>query len=370
MKRSSRRILIAIAVAVGAGCVSEPWGWRDASGPDREILLREFARRSRDGAVRSRERIEDLFPSRRALTAADPTAADEAQNGRRAVASAAWWGWDAANATEALQQAFRAPVDTLVIPAMQGPWLVDPLILDGPREVILEPGAVIMARRGSFIDTGDNLIRTTGQDGLRIIGYGARLVMRKADYRQPPYERSEWRHALAIFESSDVAVRGLSIESSGGDGVYIGQSRGADVCENILLSDVSLPDNHRQGVSVIAARGFRMEYTHIVGTRGTAPQAAIDFEPNSGLYGLTDCVVHRCLFERNAGAALTVFLVKMDETDRPVDIRIQETVILGHPLSVFIRGFRNGVRGRLEFVDTSVRGYGNIQRSGQFEVVR
>ena len=194
--------------------------------------------------------------------------------------------------------------------------------------------------------------------------------MRKEEYTRPPYVWSQWRHALALLESRQVHVEGLSIERSGGDGVYIGQSRGGEVPRDIRLTDLRLLENHRQGVSVISVDGFLMEYTYIAGTRGVPPSAAIDFEPNSGLYGITESVVSSCLFERNAGAALTIHMENQYAYHPPVSIRIEDTVIAGYPLSIWLGGLGNGIRGRVEFVNSRVSGLGYIQRSDVFSVVR
>ena len=368
------------------GCTTETWGrsrttlyTRAAEGagetaderiPERERLLAEMDRRREEGAAESRRLIEKFFPDSGTLVSEDPEAARAAEAGELKAASAAWWGFDARDATDALAAALTAPVELLVIPAMEGPWISGPLEIDGPRHILFEPGAELLAREGDFREPRDTLLRIYRGKDVVLTGYGAGIAMRKSDYTKEPYQWSQHRHALAILESRDIRVEGFSIESAGGDGIYIGQRRGGPVPRNILLKNLVLRNNYRQGVSVISVDGFRMEYTHISHTGGTPPGAAIDFEPNSGLYGLTDCVVDSCLFEKNAGAALTVHLPNVLDTHPPVSILIRDSLILGNPLSLWVHGLGNGARGSLEFSNTRVRGLGITGRSESFRIIR
>lgn len=296
-------------------------------------------------------------------------AAAEAMEGRLRVASAAWWGWNRRDSTAALNGALKAPVDLLIVPAMDGPWLVGPLRIDGPKTIIFEAGCVVQAGKGAFLGKTDSLISVRRAEGLTLSGYGATLRMRGKDYRQAPYEASQWRHAVSLRESVGILVEGLTIEDSGGDGVYIGQDRGGVIPHDIVLRDLDLRDNHRQGVSVISAYNFRMEYCRVRGTRGTAPQAGIDFEPNSGVFGLALCVVHGCLFERNAGAAVHVHLEKMSGGQAPVSIVVEESALIGSPLAVWVGGLDNGVRGSVVFRDSVVRGLVNAASGDSFQAV-
>ena len=317
--------------------------------------------RSRIAELVEREALPDIY-------APNPGAAMAASAGRLKVASAAWWGWNAESATFALNAALSAPVDILIIPAMQKPWVVGPLFISGPKTVLFEPGCVMLAAKGEFLDRNDSLISVVDEYGLTISGYGSRLVMRKSDYTRDPYVPSQWRHAISILESGGLLIEGLSIERSGGDGVYIGQRRGGSRPMNITLRDLDLKGNHRQGVSVIAAYGFLMEYCRVVGTRGNPPQAGIDFEPNSQVYGLVDCVVRSCVFRRNAGAAVHVHLSKVKATQPPVSITVEDSVLIGAPLALWVRGLSSRVRGSATISGGIVKGLKTVERTPFFSV--
>jgi hypothetical protein len=366
------KMRISLAFVVVFFCTVSSAGWADQS-EDIDALERRIKERRSEGALALTRRIEDL-----ARTAAlpdlrrpDSRAASAAAAGELKIASAAWWGWASEDATAALNAALAAPVDTLIIPAMSGPWIVGPLSLTGPKTLLFEPGCTVIAAKGAFRNTGDCLLSIEGRGGITISGYGSRLEMRKDDYTQAPYAEGQWRHAISVRESSDILIEGLSIRSSGGDGVYIGQRRGLAVPTAITLRDLELKDHYRQGVSVIAANGFLMEYCRVVGTRGHMPQAGIDFEPNSHVYGLVDCKVSRCVFSKNAGAAVHVHLDKLEAAGPPADILVEDSALIGSPLAIWVRGLSNGAKGRVEFGNCIIQGLKTIEGSrGLSTVIR
>ena len=336
-----------------------------------EELEREFGKRRAEGtkalSVRLHELVrKGLIPDMRKKNLEEAAAAS---SGNRAVASAAWWGWDEEESTDALNRAFSAPVDVLVVPAMARPWMVGPLFLKGPRVVLFEPGCVVMAAKNAFRGTGECLLSIVDAEGTHLVGYGTRLVMRKGDYSKKPYEKSQWRHAVSIRESAGILIEGFSIESSGGDGVYIGQRKGRRIPSDIILRDLDLKDHHRQGVSVIAASDLLMEYCRLIGTKGTPPQAGIDFEPNAGAYGFESCVVSNCVFRMNAGAAIHLHFINLHGSDPAVSILIKDTVLIGSPLAVWASGLSNGVRGALTFSGTIMEGVRAINATKDFQFV-
>ena len=336
-----------------------------------EVLERDIATRHAEGTKALSYRIHELartglLPDMRKK---NPEEAAAAFSGERTVASAAWWGWDEKDSTDALNRAFSAPVDILVVPAMSRPWMVGPLILNGPRVILFEPGCVIMAAKNAFRGTGECLLSIVDADGIHLAGYGTRLVMRKEDYSKKPYAASQWRHAVSIRESEGIVVEGFSIESSGGDGVYIGQRKGKRIPSDIILRDLDLKDHHRQGVSVIAASDLLIEYCRLIGTKGTPPQAGIDFEPNAGAYGFENCVVSNCVIRMNTGAALHLHFVNLSDLNAAVSILIKDSVLIGAPLAVWSSGLSNGVRGALTFSGTIIDGVKAISATKDFRFV-
>ena len=278
-----------------------------------------------------------------------------------AAVSAAWWGFYEGDATDSLQKAMDSGAPTVVVPKMPTPWIVSHTLSlrRSGVELCLEPGVVILAAQGAFRGGGEGLIEANGPADFSILGYGAALRMRKSDYQKAPYEPAEWRHAISVRGVSRVLIAGLRIESSGGDGIYVGTLRDGDVhvpCEDIVLRDLEILDNHRQGVSIISARRLLIENCLIAGTSGTLPQSGIDFEPNSNDPGFKDCVVRDCRIERNAGVGLLFLLSNLGARSEPISIHVQGCIIDNFPISVWLHGADNHVRGTLSFAGNSFRG--------------
>ena len=248
----------------------------------------------------------------------------EVEEGRLTEANAAWWGFDPEDATDSLQRAIHSKAKRIRIPMAPGPWIVRPIQLRSGLELILEPGALVLAKSGEFRGGGDSLFRAVDATNIVIRGYGATLRMRKADYQRPPYPKAEWRMGLNFSGCRDVRVEGLRIESSGGDGIYIGSSQTNRWCENVVIRDCTAIDHHRQGISIISAVNLAIENCSFSGTAGTAPEAGIDFEPDEPDERLVNCVVRNCSFTDNQGNAALVYLKPLTGKSVPVSIRFED----------------------------------------------
>src|SRR5699024_2892437 len=126
-----------------------------------------------------------------------------------------------------------------------------------------------------------------------------------------------WRHALTILGCGNIKVLGLHIESSGGDGIYIGRSgvygttkgkHPQSYSKNITIQNVVLDDNYRQGISVISVDWLLMDNVVMSNTGGTRPMAGIDFEPNRSDERLTNIVLRNCVTKNNKGGGYDIEL--------------------------------------------------------------
>ena len=259
-------------------------------------------------------------------------AARQVASGERTTASAAWWGFNTEDVTDALQAAIDSKAETLVIPYMGEPWIVRPLRLRGGQTILFEPGVLVMAKQGEFQGPGDSLFSAADAENITLRGYGAVLRMRKKDYQNPPYKKAEWRMGVALRGSRNVTIEGLRIESSGGDGVYVDGGAKRAWCENITVRDVTCWDNHRQGISVVSVQNLLVENCSLSGTGGTAPESGIDFEPDAPNQRMVSCVVRNCLFENNRGNAAAVYMKPLSKESADVSILFENCVMrMGAP---------------------------------------
>jgi hypothetical protein len=263
----------------------------------------------------------------------------------------------AVDCTVLFREFLDRPEDTLIIPPRPGGWSTGPVILRRSRKtLILLPGVEWRALPGAFPKAKNCLLSLKAADDVSLAGYGARLCMNKAEYRE-----GEWRHALSLRACRRVSILGLAIDSSGGDGIMIGSNRqpGRDHCENILIRDCALSGHRRQGISVISAQDVSIERTYIGGTEGTPPACGIDFEPDRPEERLVRCRVIDCIFDRNDNAAFLVFLGALGPESEPVSIEARGCLFARSVKGpgIQISGFRKpGVRGRILFSHCGIEG--------------
>lgn len=281
-------------------------------------------------------------------------AIEDVRSGKIKVAQAAWWGFDPADATAALQAAILSGAEKVVVAKMPGPWIVDRIELAGNQEVFFEPGVVVLAKKGAFRGTSDSLFSAWGKSGIKLTGPGATLQMRRADYDGPEYKKAEWRHVLSFRGCTDVTVTGLTLAESGGDGIYLGAGRGGEPNRNVVIRRVVCDRNYRQGISVITAEDLLIEDCVLKDTAGTPPAAGIDFEPNAATERLVRCVMRKCTIENNQGYALHIYARPLNGTSAPVSIRIEDCVTRGtnaRSASIVTScGPSGAVKGAIEFV--------------------
>ena len=227
------------------------------------------------------------------------------------------FGFDKDDSTRFVKAAFESGAGRIVFDKRpEGPWHVTPLRMRSRRdiEIVFEDGAQLCAKRGAFRGIFDALLTFDCCTNVLLRGAGC-IRMWKEDYLKPTYKKSEWRHALSLLSCKGVTVEDLEITDSGGDGVYIsyvGTTRRPGVsghCEDVVLRNVKCLRNCRQGVSVIAVKGFLAEGCDFSDTAGTLPEAGIDFEPNKPEDMISGCVVRNCRFERNRGSGVLSMLL-------------------------------------------------------------
>lgn len=309
----------------------------------------------------------------------NPEAVEQVLAGERDRANAAWWGFDAEDATEALQAAIDSGVRKLTVPDMGSPWHVEPIELtSSDQTIVFEAGVVVKAKAGAFQDPRDMLFRAEGIENLTLRGYGATWRMRMADYQSDAYEPSGWRHGLGLFSVQNVKVLGLRIEQAGGDGIYVGRAgvyddrdaRESEHCANITIRDVVCDNNHRQGISVISVDGLLIENSVLSNTQGTPPAAGIDFEPNNSTDVLVDCVVRNTRFHGNR-RGIFIYLRAMTDQSEPVSIVVEDCFISRESVGIDVAAVRDrGPEGHIVFRNVTVQGVNSRIRDKSAESMK
>ncbi len=267
---------------------------------------------------------------------ARPDLVREVVDGKRQEAKVSWWGFDANDSTEFLQKAINSGVRKLIVDRQSSPWVTRPLTGVSNQEIVFESGTQLVALKGAFHGESDCLltfdqcrnitIRGAKQDG----GKAAQILMHKDDYQSAAYSKSEWRHGISLSGCRNVLIQDLRIAKTGGDGIYLGASWSAGASKDVVIRRVDCDDNHRQGISVISAENLLIENCRLRNTKGTDPQAGIDFEPNSPTDVLLNCVLRKCVAEGNGGTGYQICPQMMSSKSKPISITLEDCVSRGN----------------------------------------
>ena len=256
-----------------------------------------------------------------------------------------------------LQAAIYSGAPTIRVPDLGFPWRVckvkgqamDGLMINISNTVlILDPGVIIEAAPGCFGSLKDpnstaTLFSTRNHgphacypdflgapacsNNLTILGYGAMLRMRKYDYMNATiYARNAYRGGLYVYRASNFAAFGLTVTLTGGDGLYVHE------CANCHFADLNLTDNFRQACSVIAARDTVFDNCSFLNTGmtgGIAPQAGVDFEPNSPADYLTNLTLRNCRSENNVGGGFMLSYGNLNNHSEPISVSFENCIVDG-----------------------------------------
>ncbi len=267
------------------------------------------------------------------------------------------FGFNAGNATECLQKAINSKAPQIIIDHTGSDWIIDPVELVSDQEIIIAKDVTIRALKNGYKDKNDSMFTSRGGKNIIIRGEGnSLLIMNKADYQNKKlYEPAEWRHIFNFLSCENITVRDLTLRDSGGDGIYLGydwRNNRTPYCENILLENLIVEEQHRQGISVITARNLTVRNCTFNNTAGTMPQSGIDFEPNGASERLENCLIEKCTFNGNKGSGIEIFLNSFNEKTLPTSITIKDCQVGDNTNNVlFMQGKHHGVRGKIEFIN-------------------
>ena len=243
------------------------------------------------------------------------------------------FGWNAEDATSAFQGAVNSSADTIIVDKQGSDWIVGPNEFQDihDKTIIFQPGVVFKAKTGAFPDNNDCLLKLIRANNIKIIGYGATFQMNKAEYAA--MKDGEWRHSLAINNSSRIGVYGLVLNESGGDGVYISGSVDFGdplYSEYIVLKDLWCDHQYRQGISVCSARHVLVQNCWFTNTSGTLPMSGVDLEPYADYQRMVDVVFEKCRFTGNFGHGITLSFENLTTTSAPLDVTFRDCYTSGN----------------------------------------
>ena len=242
------------------------------------------------------------------------------------------FGFDPKDATACLKKAIASGADKVIIDNVGKEWLSGPLLLRSNLELVLEKGVVLRAKSELFKKRVIYFLAVRDVENVTIRGEkGAKICMNKADFMDmSKYVQSEWRHAVSINGAHNVTVCDLTIDGSGGNGIAINSSHKRHVNTKITIKNITSINHHRLAIGIGSVDGLLIENCKGIATKGTPPQAGLDFEPNWPDEKFSNIVVRNCLFSGNAAMGFMFVLGNLNATTPPISAVIENCRIIGN----------------------------------------
>ena len=272
------------------------------------------------------------------------------------------FGYDPEDSTAIIQRAIDSGAPKLVFDRQSGPWIARPLVGRSNLELVFEDGVELVAKRGEYHGIRDYLFRFECVSNVVIRGLGKKggtFRMWKKDYQDASkYEKSEWRYALRLCGVENVLVENMSFRSSGGDGIVIG-AKGDRSARRVTIRRCVCDDNHRQGISLCSGEDILIEDCVLSNTKGTPPEAGIDFEPDRANEKVSRVTLRNVVSKGNAGNGYDIYLRQMKDFSTPVSLRLENCTSIGNRYGTFVcaNNFdeKGVVKGLVEFVGCTFR---------------
>lgn len=115
-----------------------------------------------------------------------------------------------------------------------------------------------------------NIIQVSGKD-INIFGTGSII----GDKHTHTGKTGEWGMGINIINGNNISISGITIKECWGDCIYIGKKS-----NNIKIDGCKIDNARRQGISITSGNSITISNCNITNVKGTAPEYAIDIEPN------------------------------------------------------------------------------------------
>ena len=258
---------------------------------------------------------------------------------RERVVHAKDFGWNATNATAAVQAAIDSDATTVVLDAMPEPWHLDQVTMKSDKRIVFKKGVTVLRNLASprLHKEPKVLVRQTENVVFEGEGTNETYVGCYATHEER-LEKCKWngKRVFSLDRATNTVIRGLTVADSEEDGVVFGGDlRHPSV--NTRLEDLVLARHYRQACSICNAKGVYCQNVTFAETLGNEPGAGVDVEPVYPCATTDDLWFESCTFDNNHGGGLVLSTC----SDRPIRCHVRDcrfTPSLNPPVQILARG--------------------------------
>lgn len=235
-----------------------------------------------------------------------------------------------ADDTVALQKALDAgireiPAGRYLIDASQGLYIRDNVAVKA------DPNAVLVCKPNAL--PRYYILQLTG---AKASWSGGQVLGDRDSHTYTSGNTHEWGFGVNMAGDGST-LTDCVIDGCTGDGIRV-------VGDYVTLRNVKSKRNRRQGVSIFACKGFRAYDCEFSDTKGTAPQAGVDFEPDSG--AVIDAVMENCVAKNNTTAGFLAWV--RAEVAGNVEVTLKNCSTEGNANGIQAKGLNGKALVRVE----------------------
>lgn len=160
----------------------------------------------------------------------------------------------------------------------EGVWSVSGIILKDNIELLLDNDATLQC----ITNTSQSSCVIQGTNVNNVYIHGGTIKGDKETHTITSGTTDEWGHGILLLNCSNIRIENTKIQSTMGDGIYIGVTKGTTTEEengkNIYINNVLMKNISRNGIAACSAYNVNIDSCIFNNVSRTAPKAGIDIE--------------------------------------------------------------------------------------------
>lgn len=210
------------------------------------------------------------------------------------------FGWNAQDATEALQKALDSGATTVIVDDMGSPWHITTVFPKSNQKIIFRKGVRILCEEKMKIlnKRDQDLFRLRKCRNLMFVGEGDVTIGHYKDVlERRKYCKTYGGNAFGLTECQNIVIKNMTLAECSNDGLCLGGTGYAN--NNIYVEDVVINSNYRQACSIGTVDGLYFKNVVFSNTFGGEPMCGIDIEPSYEIQPNANIYLFDCTFKGN-----------------------------------------------------------------------